>query len=46
MFQFQVYNKVIQFDIHTYLFFFQILLPCEVLQNIEYSSLCHIVGLC
>ena len=36
----QVYSKVIQ--LHT---FFQILFYYRLLQDIEYSSLCYIVGL-
>ena len=31
---------------HIYIIFFQILFPCKLLQNIEYSSLCYIVGPC
>ena len=41
---FQVYSRAIQLYIHMY--FFQILFPYRLLQNIEYSSLCCIVGLC
>ena len=36
---------MIQVYIPTYLFFFQILFPLRLLQNIEYSSLCYTVGL-
>ena len=39
----QVYSKVIQFYIYI---FFQILFPYRLLQNIECSSLCYIVGPC
>ena len=41
-----MYNKVIKLYIHLYLLFF-ILFPYELLQNIEYSSLCYYtVGPC
>ena len=44
--QFQVYSRVIQLYIYMYIFFFQILFPYRLLQNIEYSSLCYTVGPC
>ena len=42
--QFQVYSKVTQLYIYTLLF--QIPFPFRLLQNIEQSSLCYIVGPC
>ena len=43
---FQVYNKVIQFYIYIKLYIFQILFHFNLLQVIEYSSLCYWLGLC
>ena len=40
---FQVYNKMTHIHISIH---FQILFPCRLLQNIEYSSLCATVGPC
>ena len=42
---FLVYSKVIQ-PIYRLSFFFQILLHYNLLQGIEYSSLCYMVGPC
>ena len=42
---FQVYSKVIQLYIYTYILF-QILFHHRLLQDIEYSSLSHTVGPC
>ena len=39
---FQVYSKVIQ----LYIYFFPILFPYRLLQDIEYSSLCYTVNSC
>ena len=33
-------------DTHTHIFLFQIVFPCSLLQDTEYSSLCYMVGLC
>ena len=38
---FEMYSK----HTHTYIFFFQILFPHRLLQNIEYNSLCYTVSL-
>ena len=40
LYQFQVYNKVIQLQIHIYSFIFRF----RLLQNIEQCSLCYTVG--
>ena len=42
LYSFQVYSKVIQ--LHVY--FFQILFYYRLLQDIEYSFLCYLVGPC
>ena len=42
---FLVYSKVIQ-PIYRLSFFFQILFHYHLLQGIEYSSLCYMVGPC
>ena len=45
LYQFQVYSKVIQLYINIYILF-QIRFHYRLLQDIEYSSLCHTVRLC
>ena len=42
----QVYSKVIHLYMYMYLFFFQIIYPFRLLQNIEHRSLCYTVGPC
>ena len=44
LYQIQVYSKVIQLYKHIY--FFQIIFPYSLLQNVEYSFLCYTVGPC
>ena len=39
-----LYSKVIH--LHTHIFFFQILFPYRLLENIKNSSLCYTVGPC
>ena len=42
----QSLNHWITRELPKYLFFFQILFPFSLLQNIELSSLCYLVGPC